>query len=708
MSRDGRYVAFTSDAANLVAGDTNGSYDVFVRDNLIGTTTRVSTDSRGVQGNFISEESSIAVANDGTVYVAFGSYASNLVEGDTNNTTDVFVKNMSTGITSRVSTDSSGKEGDNSSASSSPALKVANDGTVYVAFASFASNLVADDTNESTDVFLKNMLTGATTRVSTDSNGNQTDKDFGFGGNSEPSMAIAGDGTVLVAFHSYSGKLVAGDTNGFKDIFVKNMTTGSTIRASTDSNGNQADNGMSFLPSLAVAIDGTAYVAFDSFATNLVPGDTNGSMDIFLKNLSSGATTLVNTTANGDRIFGSDEVTPSLAIAGDGTVFVAFSISVELVPGRFHGTIDTYLKNMSTGTATRAVDADEDLGSNALGKSSDIALAVSGNGTIFIAFDSVEDAIFTSNVFVWTSDVARHVRSSTADFNGDRTPDTALGNGPGTVSVVRVLDGKTNAQIFTVQPFEASFTGGVFLAIGDINGDGTPELIVSADRSGGPILVVYDGRRVASGRSGSDAELIRFYGIDDSNFRGGAHVTVADINGDGLAEIIVSAGFLGGPRITIWDGRSILSGSPVQLANFFAFDETLRTGADVTAGDFDGDGLPDLAFGGGLDGGPRVRIVSGMDIRSHLISLGLSSLDSDLPVPRIADFFSGDPNSRNGIRLTTKTHTDAVSDDLVVGSGTNPGSRVTIYPASSFKESTTPVGSDIDAFNYFDPGIFVG
>jgi len=150
LSSDGRYVAFRSDATNLVAGDTNGYYDVFVHDRQTGITTRVSVGSSGIQGNDSSFPP--AISADGR-YVAFRSDATNLVAGDTNGDYDVFVHDRQTGITTRVSVDSSGTE--SNSYSDDPALS--SDGR-YVAFKSWATNLVAGDTNERSDIFIRDTL----------------------------------------------------------------------------------------------------------------------------------------------------------------------------------------------------------------------------------------------------------------------------------------------------------------------------------------------------------------------------------------------------------------------------------------------------------------------------------------------------------------------------------------------------------------------
>ena len=146
LSSDGRYVAFHSSTSNLVAGDTNGVADIFVHDRRMGKTSRVSTASDGTEGNNNSYDPSIS--SDGR-YVAFYSYAANLVAGDTNGVADIFVHDRLTGETARVSTASDGTEGNNDSYDPS----ISSDGR-YVAFESWATNLVAGDTNGRRDIFV--------------------------------------------------------------------------------------------------------------------------------------------------------------------------------------------------------------------------------------------------------------------------------------------------------------------------------------------------------------------------------------------------------------------------------------------------------------------------------------------------------------------------------------------------------------------------
>src|SRR6266566_3635770 len=197
-------------------------------------TTLVSVDSVGTQGNEGSGGPSLSA--DGRS-VTFASTATNLVPGDTNGIRDTFVHDLTTGQTVRVSVNSAGTQGNDSSFS--PSLSA--DGQL-VAFASDASNLVAGDTNGAEDIFVHNLTTGQTARVSVDSAGTQ-----GNGASFFP--VISADGQ-LVAFESLATNLVPGDTNGGRDIFVRDLTTGQTVRVSVDSAGIEG-NGDSFSPSLS-------------------------------------------------------------------------------------------------------------------------------------------------------------------------------------------------------------------------------------------------------------------------------------------------------------------------------------------------------------------------------------------------------------------------------------------------------------------------
>jgi len=201
ISANGRYIAFTSEGTNLVAGDTNDAQDVFVRDRITGATTRVSISTRGTQADG-SSFGPAAISASGR-YIAFSSSATNLVAGTTGG---VFVRDRVAGTTTLVSVATSGAK----AVGGEPAISA--DGR-YVAFISEASNLVAGDTNERPDVFVRDRVRGTTTRVSVATRGAQANQR-----SSEPAISANGR---YVAFSSDASNLVRGDTNGSSDVFVR-------------------------------------------------------------------------------------------------------------------------------------------------------------------------------------------------------------------------------------------------------------------------------------------------------------------------------------------------------------------------------------------------------------------------------------------------------------------------------------------------------
>jgi Tol biopolymer transport system component len=331
LSADGRYVAFLSSASNLVSGDTNAADDVFVRDRQLGTTERVSVDSSGLQANNFSVE--LAISGDGR-FVAFRSAASNLVAGDTNGAFDVFVRDRLTGTTERSSVSSGGVQGNGDSAS--PAISA--DGR-YVAFESKATNLVTGDTNAHADVFVRDRVTGATERVSVDSSGAQGNGDSGyfhvFSGSQVDvySLSISGDGRI-VAFESGATNLVPGDTNTLADIFAHDRQTGITKRldlgfGQANSQCNQA----------SISADGR-YVAFRSGASNLDPNNMNGGDDIFLFDRTLHEITLVTRNTSGVSPNGSS-LNP--VVSSDGRYVAYESGASDIVPGDTNNVNDIFV-----------------------------------------------------------------------------------------------------------------------------------------------------------------------------------------------------------------------------------------------------------------------------------------------------------------------------------------------------------------------------
>ena len=329
ISPDGRYVTFNSAANDLVPGDTNGAIDMFLRDRQTNTTTRVSVASDGTQGNQESAGKA-AITPDGR-YVAFESLASNLVAGDTNNWEDIFRRDTLTHTTIRVSLASDGSEGNRVSASV-PAIS--DDGR-YVLFQSLATNLVPGDTNGASDVFLRDTLTNTTTRIPVASDGTQ--------GNADAITApdMSADGRYVV-FSSLASNLVPGDTNGRNDVFLRDTHTHTTTRISIASDGTQGNRASGNSP--VISADGR-YVAFDSFASNLVPGDTNGTIDTFIRDTWSGTTSRISVASAGTQANG---LSNNPNISPDGRFVVFESAASNLVAGDTNGATDVFQHDVQT------------------------------------------------------------------------------------------------------------------------------------------------------------------------------------------------------------------------------------------------------------------------------------------------------------------------------------------------------------------------
>ena len=332
--------------------------------------------------------------------------------------------------------------------------------------------------------------------------------------------------------------------------------------------------------------------------------------------------------------------------------------------------------------------------------------AGAGGGPVVRVFNP--DGSEASSLFAYDPSFGGGVRVALADVTGDGVPDVVTGPGPGGSALVRVFDGVGGREVASFLAFEESFAGGVFVAAADLDGDGKAEVIVSPDQGGGPIVAVYRGSKLAAGIGGQDAQLARFFGIQDPDFRGGARPALGDVNGDGTPDLVVSAGFLGGPRIAIFDGRDFTTGTadPRKLVgDFFAYESSLRNGAFVTAGDVDGDGVADLAFGGGPGGAPRVRLFDG---KALVAAAPFTSLD-DIPTAQVANFFAGDTVLRGGVRLALRDADGDGKADLVTGSGDGEPSHVRVYRAATLLAGGTAPDQDLDPFGAtLANGVFVG
>lgn len=313
ISENGRFVVFESEADNLVPDDTNEASDIFCRDLVDGTTFRVSLASDGSQANAASFTPS---SNGDGRYITFTSLADNLVEDDTNSDRDVFVHDLQTGTTERISVSTEGVEGNSASGGlgAGPA-RISGDGR-FVVFGSFASNLSAGDENLRDDVFLRDKLLETTTRVSTSTGGSE--------GNGHSFYGDVSDDGRYVVFHSAADNLVADDENDVADIFLHDTVDGTTTRISLGLNGAEADGTSEFA---RISADGSL-VAFQSLATNLVQGDTNFLRDIFVQALAAHRITRVSFGPDGLQSNGHSSFA---ALSADGRLVAYQSLATNLV-----------------------------------------------------------------------------------------------------------------------------------------------------------------------------------------------------------------------------------------------------------------------------------------------------------------------------------------------------------------------------------------
>jgi uncharacterized repeat protein (TIGR01451 family) len=266
------------------------------------------------------------------------------------------------------------------------------------------------------------------------------------------------------------------------------------------------------------------------------------------------------------------------------------------------------------------------------------------------------------------------VNVALGDLTGDGVPDIITGVGVGGGPNVRVFDGRTGALLRSFFAYESTFTGGVLVAVGDVTGDGVPDIVTGTGPGGGPVVAVFDGATGAR---------VRTFAAYDPNFRGGVNVAVGDVTGDGVRDIVTGTGVGGGPEVEVFDGAT---GALVR--SFFAFESSFRGGVNVGAGDLDGDldgdGKAEVVAGPGPGGGPVVEVFGGATGES------------------LGQFFTMDPAFRGGIWVGA-AEADVTPDgvaDIVSGAGPGGGPRVDVLDGQT--------GAADDNFFAFDPAFTGG
>jgi len=386
ISADGRYVAFQSRALKLEGAHGGLRGDIFVHDRWTGKTTRVSVPSDGTQGDY-GDSYCPSLSRDGRS-VAFGSSAAGDF-GESNNIGygDILVYDRRTRKADPVRTGKPGRPGPLYSGRESHHPSLSGDGR-YVSFVSSASDLVTGDTNERQDIFVRDRHIRQTERVSVASDGTQ-------GNGSSDSPAISADGRYVV-FDSYASNLVPGDSNGGRDVFARDRQTGQTERVSVASDGAQG-NRASHHP--AISADGR-YVAFASAATNLVPDDTNGRQDIFVHDRQTGTTTRVSITSGGAQVEDGDSYSPSLSADGRYVAFSSYASTLVAISNRNYGNI--FLHDQQTGRTELISVASIGTGNAGRLGGYSPSLSADGQSVAFASFEKLvaEDRNEARDIFV--------------------------------------------------------------------------------------------------------------------------------------------------------------------------------------------------------------------------------------------------------------------------------------------------------------------
>ena len=379
--------------------------------------------------------------------------------------------------TTRVSVASDGTQGNSSSGINNAKMLAISANGRYVAFNSAATNLVNNDTNNRFDVFVHDRQASQTVRVSVASDGTQGNESSGDGG-----LSISAD-SRYVTFFSYANNLVSGDTNGYGDVFVHDQQTGQTSRVSVASNGAQGNN-ISLSPSISA--DGR-YLAFESSATNLVSGDTNGTGDVFVHDRTTGQTDRISIASSGAQ---GVSLSWFPSISADGRYVAFISSAANLVSGDTNGVQDVFVHDQQTGQTTRVSVASD----GSQGNWSSMNPSISADGR-YIAFESQAanlvsgDTNDKSDVFVHDRQTGQTIRVSVAS-DGTQGIGNLSGSHGGSISA----DGRYVA-------FESSFTN---LVDGDTNYPYDSDVFVH-DRQTGQTLLVSVANNGAQGNDDSFA-----------------------------------------------------------------------------------------------------------------------------------------------------------------------------------------------------------
>ncbi len=593
--------------------------------NAVGQIRSIGAGGGFAQNAIIARDDKFAVLF--TASIGTSDASSQLVAGFTGdvNRQEIYLRRMSTEVGETVTlvtainktTNSVGNGtlpiGDAVTNSVDPASYQLTPGGDSVVFTSSSSNLVSTtkDANVANDVFLKNIIGNAATGnlkvISVRPNGTQT------GTKAATRPAISSD-AQYVTFESIGTDYInqtitiVSDTNGVSDIFVRDTTSSATGVASTVANGASTGNGASsgaFVGSNGI----TGRVIFNSVATDIdarfpiTPGNTDVySNDLPLQGLGNTPTT---------------DAQRKGAVAGGRLATAAF---VEFTGAGLTTVGDRFTPFPGFTGELRVATADV-TGDGALDM---VVGSGPGGGPRVVVIDGVSGET-VMNILAFESTFLGGVNVTAADFNADGFADIVIGADDGGGARVKILDGKTGSTFADFFVYEPSFRGGVRVGVGDVGRfttnavtgeaiviptpDGVPDLIAGAGIGGGPRVSVLDGVSLTKNRADRITDFFAF----ENSLRNGVYVSGGDFNADGLKDVVVGAGPGGGPRVQVFDGKSLIitPDAPASIINFFGFSDSSRNGVRVAVKNIDGDGVPDLLVGEGAGNISRVRTFAG-------------------------------------------------------------------------------------------------
>jgi Tol biopolymer transport system component len=549
LSLDGRLIVFVSDALNL-SSKAFGSSNIYLKNTASGAVTLLDMTAIGTVADSNSTQPDIS--GDGR-YIVFQSYASNLVAKDKNNDSDVFLKEIQTGTLKLVSATATGRTGDGWSGN--PDLS--SDGR-FVVFQSQAGNLMEGDFNGAFDIYLRELQTNTLSLLSRSA-------DFLLGNGDSVTPVINADGR-LVAFASDASNLVENDRNATRDVFLKNTQTGEVTLISANALG-ESGYGMSDSPSISA--DGSK-VVFRSYATDLVADvENDGTSDIYVRDLATGALTLVSQGLD-DQAANGNSFDPVLSPDGRYVAFV--SEATNLILSDSNNVLDVFVADLTTGRISRVDWA------GTAGDSSDPAFSGDSRTLAFSHWDNLNN-----NVFVWP------VGDSSGNPQAPPLPVVSIG------SAIRINEGNagsTNASIAVT--LSAAATQTVTVAYKTVDGTAmagsdyvatTGTLVFTQGQTSQFISVPINGDTLMEAD-----ETVQVVLSSPTNATLGSSSTAITVANDDVPEISVVPG-----AISIPEGNSGVSNATITVnlsaaspqnvtVNYNTMDGTARGGSDYVAG----------------------------------------------------------------------------------------------------------------------------